>query len=109
MEYSPTGRSCFYLIPNFSIVSRYKILMLLPPSINTLEKRAARLSVAKVASRTRVYEPGEGITSGWSALLQLIGFSDKCMNSGVLEATACTSCSYCRLLRLSSATLLNTT
>ena len=63
----------------------------------------------KGCSRTRAYEPGEGITSGWSALLQLIGFSDQCMNSGVLEATACTSCYCCRLLRLSSTTLVNTT
>ena len=58
------------------MVSLYRILMLLPSSIRTREKRPARLSVAKVASRTKAYEPGLGITSGWLALLQLMGLSD---------------------------------
>ena len=45
--------SCLCLIPNFSMVSLYMMLMLLPPSIRTLEKRAAHLFVAKVASKTK--------------------------------------------------------
>ena len=46
------GMSCFVLMFSLSMVSRYSMLMLLPPSISTREKQAARLSVARVASKT---------------------------------------------------------
>ena len=46
------GMSCFVLTFSFSMVSRYRMLMLLPPSISTQENQAACLSVARVASKT---------------------------------------------------------
>jgi hypothetical protein len=103
------GWSCFALMLNSSMVWRYRMLMLLPPSIRTQLKRQVRLSVENVDSSTRAYAPGEGIRTGWSAWLQVMGLSDQCMKVKTSELTAFTSrCCY-RLLCLSLASLVKTT
>ena len=48
--------SCFALMFSFSMVSRYSMLILLPPSIRTQENRAARLSYALVLDVTLATE-----------------------------------------------------
>ena len=54
-------------------VSKYKMLMLLPPSMRTLE----RVYPPTWGATTKAKSPGLSTLGGWSSLLQVMGCSDQ--------------------------------
>src|ERR1043165_6937993 len=69
--------------PSLTKVSLYRMLIELPPSISTREKRHENFGPENKAPTTGGWVPGFGMMLGWSSLPQEMLQSDQCMYWGI--------------------------
>src|SRR3954469_17419189 len=74
--------------PSLTMVSLYRMLIVLPPSISTQENLHENLGPATKVSTTSGYVPGFGMMLGWSFLLQEMEQSDHYIYWGIAGMVA---------------------
>src|SRR3954464_14695137 len=100
------GYNSLSLMPTLISVSRYGMLMVLPPSMRVLVNLHAYKGAATIASTTSAYLPGFGITLGWSSGPHAMMLFDQLIHCGAAGMVALNACSRALRLPLSSDLLV---